>query len=491
MKKTYALPGLLILLGYAVVQAPASSVIEQRIMNPILSVTPKSGEFNGVEVGAIATINFTIKNSGNSVLKIKKLEITGSSFTLNDTTEYPFEVIADTGSAFPWGNSGKSLKFSVDFKPADIGVQTGKVIITYGMYSDEIYEIPLTGEGVSCYMAEVAKKGENRAPRLDIWYKYTADKFSSVEVTSCHQNQVNSGTDPSRRLYFFVYDGCGGRFIFHVDEWIGNCPFDREAEPPVQLVMNAGQTIYIFWPLVYRQSPYATNGFWFNINVTYPVDGDVCENAIPLTLPVVNMFGNTRGLNDDYTYSPCSPFNKYMDGNDIVYTIALAQDGYLTGNIIGAYASIHVLDACPNVELAKYHCKAFASGPQGGQFQRKVAAGNYYVIISNWAPPQTVDFLLNLSWEDNSAVENGALMSILNVYPNPAHDQFTVAFNTDSPTDLALELVNGSGQVVYRKAIKIVYSFNDQIDASRFARGVYYIKANSSKEVKIRKVVIN
>jgi len=488
MKQMYALLGLLVLLGYAPVKALVNQAIEQGVTTPILSVTPKNGEFGGVQIGVTKTLNFTIKNTGISVLKIKKLEIVGSSFTLTDTNTYPFEVIADSGFAYSVGNSGKSLKFSVNFSPTDTGVTTGKVVITYGLYSDETYEIQLTGEGLSCSAAAVAQKGENRASRLNSWYKYTADKFSIVEVTSCHSNQLNTSTDPSRRLYFYVYDGCGGPLIPEIDEWTGTCPYDREAVP-VMLTMNPGQTIYIFWPLFYPSSPYATEGFWFNINVYYPTDGDVCENAIPLTLPVINHFGTTVGYNKDYTYSPCSAFSNYMGGKDKVYTITI-EDGYLIGSILGAYASIHVLDVCPVTELTKDHCKAFAGGSNGGHFRKKIDAGTYYVIISNWPPPQTVDYLLNLSWEGISAVENDNLTSNLNVYPNPTHDKFTVGITNDAVTDLTLELVNISGQMVYRNQVKAVYSLNHEIDVSQFARGVYYLKVNNGKELKIKKVVI-
>jgi hypothetical protein len=349
--------------------------------------------------------------------------------------------LVNTGFSFPVGNSGKTLKFTVNFNPAEIGVQTGKVIITHGLWSDETYEVPLTGEGLSCSTAIVAQAGENRAPRQDIWFKYTADRFSIVEVNSCHPNQVNPVPNPYPLLNFYVYDGCNGALIPEIDEWTGICPFDRLAVP-VRTVMNAGQTIYIFWPQLYSSSPYASGGFYFTINATYFPDGAGCENAIPLTLPVINLFGNTRGMHDAYDNSPCSVFTNYMEGNDKVYTITLPEEGYLTGDIIGAYGSIHVLDQCPKTELAKDYCMAFTGGPNGGHFCRKIAAGTYFVIVSNWAPPQTLDYLLNMSWEGVSGFESDNLSNSINVYPNPARDKFTISVNNDAPTDLTLELVD-------------------------------------------------
>jgi hypothetical protein len=269
----------------------------------------------------------------------------------------------------------------------------------------------------------------------------------------------------------------------------GACVYNR-ASSSVQTVVNAGETIYIFWPLSFPTALYAYDGFYFNVNVTYPIDGDVCENAIPLTLPVVNHFGTTVGFSDDYNSSPCSPFSNYMDGNDKVYTITLAEEGYLIGNILGAYGSIHVLDMCPKTELEKFHCKAWIGGPNGGQFRKKVAAGTYFVIISTWAPPQTVDYLLNMSWESGSAVDNTDLNSTLSVYPNPTNGKFTVSVTNPEAADMTIELVNISGQVVYRNQVSATYSYNEEIDVTTFAKGVYYLKVNDGKGVKIEKVVV-
>jgi len=489
MKNLYVVFGLLLLTGFSRFEAATSQFTGVSVTTPVLSVTPKTGDFYGVQVGETATIDFTIKNTGISVLKIKKIEINGEYFTLIDSNSYPFEVISDTSSAFPVGNSGKSLKFSVSFSPADIGLKTGKVVITYGLYSNMTHEIELSGEGLSCYAAAVATRGENKASRLDVWYKYTADKFSIVEITTCHPTQLNPNMDMAHSLYFIVYAGCGGPIIPPIDEWTGYCPYDRNSVP-VECVMEAGETINIFFLLYCLNSHYRTDGFIFTISAFYPTDGDVCQNAIPLTLPVINNFGSTFGFQDDYNSSPCSPEYNYMDGNDKVYTITLPQEGYLTGAIIGTYASIHVLDICPVQELSEGHCKAFTGGPSGGQFRSKIGAGTYFVIISNWSPPQAIDYLLNLSFEGIADVENQELMNSLIVYPNPTRDRFTVVVSFDVPTDLSLELVNLRGQVVYRNEIPAAYSIREEVDISELAKGIYFLKANNGKELQIRKVVI-
>jgi hypothetical protein len=464
--------------------------VSDKVTTPMISSRPVSVDFGGVQITETSETPLSVFNMGSSILKVKSIRIEGEGFSLNDGNQYPVEV-TDLGNtwAYTIGNSGSSVYVSVVFKPSEVRTYTGKVIVTYGLFGDQTYEIAMKGEGLSCSTALVAEAGRNRAPGQNSWFKYTADKFSIVQVTSCDSGQQADLSGWDWDTYLEVYSGCNGDLVAFNDDMMETCEFNWGASG-VQLAVNAGESIYIFWKKYWLYAPHANEGFYFNINVTYPVDGDVCENAIPLTLPVVNHFGTTVGFNDDYNNSPCSPFSNYMDGNDKVYTITLAEESYLNANLMGAYGSVHVLDVCPKEELDEIHCKAFTGGPNGGQFRTKVTAGTYYVVISTWAPPQTVDYLLNMSWESGSAVDNGNLMGSLSVYPNPATGKFTVNITKPKAADLTIELVNFTGQVVYRQNVKAAYSYINDIDASTFAKGIYYLKVNDGTSVKIEKVVL-
>ena len=233
----------------------------------------------------------------------------------------------------------------------------------------------------------------------------------------------------------------------------------------------------------------STVEYFVNVTVISPLPGDICENAVSLTLPVVNHFGTTIGYSDDYNVSPCVSALNYMSGNDKVYTITLPYEGYLTGSILGNYGSIHVLDTCPTKALDASHCKAFAGGPNGGQFDVKIDAGTYLVIISTWSPPQTLDYLLNMSFS-GTGINDNVLENKLNIYPNPANDRFTVSINNIKPIDMTIQLVNISGQVIYRNELKNIQIQNVEIDASNFAKGVYYLRINDGTNIKVVKVII-
>jgi hypothetical protein len=358
------------------------------------------------------------------------------------------------------------------------------------MYEDKTYTVELTGEGLSCYTATEAFIGENWAASQNSWFTYTAEKFQIVNINSCHPNNTVDPYEYSYDTWLYVYSDCEGTLLADNDdlEWDA-CPYNR-ASSGVQIAMNAGETIKIFWPWEFS-SLNDQAGFFFNIVPSYPIDGDVCETAIPLTLPVVDHFGTTVGFNDDYDMSPCSPFSNYMDGNDKVYSINLEKEGYLTGSILGSYGSIHVLDECPVEELEKRNCVAFASGPNGGNFNKRVQPGRYYVIVSTWAPPQTVDYLMNLSFEElTTGIDETDLTGEISVYPNPTHGKFRYSISLGEPSDLIIELVNTSGQVVYRNEVTGAYTFSEELDARFYANGVYYLKVNDGKEIKIKKLVV-
>jgi len=464
--------------------------VQERITSPIYTSTPEM-DFGGVQVGEVGTLTHSIMNAGVSILKVSKVELVnngGGVFELMDENTYPAEV---TSGAEAFAKNGTdALSFDVTFSPEDIGVYTGTVRVTYGLYADETMDIPLVGEGLSCYTAAEAVLGDNWAASQNSWFTYTAEKFQMAWVTSCHENQDVSDTRAyAYDTWLYIYADCEGTEIGNNDdlEWDA-CPYNR-ASSGMLVPMNEGESIKIFWPWAFS-SDHDDEGFFFTISATYPIDGDVCETAIPLTLPVVNHFGTTTGFEDDYDMSPCSPYSNYMDGNDKVYSITLEKEGYLTGNILGAYGSIHVLDKCPVEELEKKNCKGFVGGPNGGEFTKRIAAGEYYVIISTWAPPQTVDFLLNMSFEETSGIEENGLASSLSVYPNPTNGKFTVSIANAEATDMTVELVNISGQVVYRNEVKAVYSYNEDIDASDFAKGVYYLKVNNGEEVQVEKIVV-
>ena len=481
--------------------------VMEAIVAPIISVSP-DGDFGGVQVGETGTLDFSITNTGISVLPIHsvRIETVGpslpSDFVLTDTL-YTGSVEVRSGSEAYDINGEGSYDFSVSFTPEAIGISQAQIVIEYGMYDDEELVVPLQGNGLSCDVAMPVTLGVTEFYQ-NSWYEYTPEQFAVVTILNCwpgHDSEDDYDT------YLEIYDECGGtRIAFNDDHFYndyadetydyygvtGDC-LNRWASK-VTFVAEAGHSYKIFWRKYYSGS--IDGPHMMTIVETYPLAGDLCQSAIALDLPVKNMFGTTVGFEDDYDYSSCSPSSNYMDGNDKVYSFTVPEDiangyGYITGDIFGAYAGIHIVNVCPNADMLKENCIAFAGGSMGGSFSKRIVPGDYYCVVSSWAPPQTLEFYFNLKLESSEGVEDILSTTGIDVYPNPNNGVFTVQVNRTEAKDLVIELIDITGQILYRNDAKSVMSYKEEIDISSFAKGVYQLRVNDGTTSEVKKVVVN
>lgn len=74
------------------------------------------------------------------------------------------------------------------------------------------------------------------------------------------------------------------------------------------------------------------------------------------------------------------------------------------------------------------------------------------------------------------------------LYPNPATNCIHIDFNADIPGDVDVEMVNASGQVVYRN-LESSRNFRS-IDAANLANGIYFVSFRAAKQTFTKKVMI-
>ena len=74
----------------------------------------------------------------------------------------------------------------------------------------------------------------------------------------------------------------------------------------------------------------------------------------------------------------------------------------------------------------------------------------------------------------------------LKIYPNPAPDRVFISLNNPTGKKLSLQLFNSIGQLVYRKEIDMP-GHDEMLDIpmQRFARGIYYLKLKSEKDINV------
>lgn len=87
---------------------------------------------------------------------------------------------------------------------------------------------------------------------------------------------------------------------------------------------------------------------------------------------------------------------------------------------------------------------------------------------------------------DNLIEGNGYKISY---YPNPVSEKLMVQFDNRKSTDVIIEIISSSGQILYNTNLKDVENSLEQIDVSQYARGVYYFKFKINEEIYIRKII--
>ena len=105
------------------------------------------------------------------------------------------------------------------------------------------------------------------------------------------------------------------------------------------------------------------------------------------------------------------------------------------------------------------------------------------------------DGTTELTYTINFTVATGiddlyGLSSQITVYPNPCNGLFTININNKNTKDYSVKIIDVLGKVVYLNEFKQVDVFKEQIDISKFAKGIYFLKVNAENETGIKKIII-
>ena len=108
----------------------------------------------------------------------------------------------------------------------------------------------------------------------------------------------------------------------------------------------------------------------------------------------------------------------------------------------------------------------------------------------------TVDFLLceattsDTIWLSCTGITEYTLNNLLQLYPNPAKDYFTIKMNTDEKMNLNLKLYNVLGEEVYRTEMQTSNMQEKRIDVTALNAGIYFLHAESEGARIIKKIII-
>ncbi|MEM7109480.1 MAG: T9SS type A sorting domain-containing protein, partial [Bacteroidota bacterium] len=89
------------------------------------------------------------------------------------------------------------------------------------------------------------------------------------------------------------------------------------------------------------------------------------------------------------------------------------------------------------------------------------------------------------------AEPNEAVIQGVEVYPNPATEQFNVAVELNESAPVQLRLVDLEGNhIPYHEVMEGLEEYEVGIDASALRPGVYFLQVVSQKEIKTRRIMI-
>jgi len=259
--------------------------------------------------------------------------------------------------------------------------------------SNSICVTPMAGNGDICSKAIPANPGLIQSPKSPYWYSYTSSTTKAVHISS----NIEENGDPVEDwndTWLFVYANCDDATPLYENDDVENGVI-RTSD--LTFIANAGVTYLIEWRRWAAEgqvNAYDGEPFYFVLEESSLIDGDYVENAIPLTLPVVDMDGTTIGFTHNYSSTNCGSI--YMGGNDVCYSFTVPYGGKISGSITGEWVGMNVIKGNPGSDA----CIGLAAGQTGGSFTGKAVmpGTTYYVVISTQLPTEETDFVMNLSF---------------------------------------------------------------------------------------------
>lgn len=153
----------------------------------------------------------------------------------------------------------------------------------------------------------------------------------------------------------------------------------------------------------------------FDICVTTPIEGSLCTDPIEVsTLPYTHSsststYGDFLGAEVPGSSSFCGTDFDYLSGDDVVYAFTASETtsiDIVASDLSDEYAGMFVYEACGDIGV---NCAAgaynFDETDDLSILDFPVVAGNtYYIVISTWAIPQSTDYTLTITSDEEPCV---------------------------------------------------------------------------------------
>ncbi len=80
----------------------------------------------------------------------------------------------------------------------------------------------------------------------------------------------------------------------------------------------------------------------------------------------------------------------------------------------------------------------------------------------------------------------------MNFYPNPSNGKFNLSFNLPDKGDAEVNILNMEGKSVFtEKLIGFTGNYEREIDISKNAKGIYFVRVEQGKHAQVKKIVLD
>ena len=171
--------------------------------------------------------------------------------------------------------------------------------------------------------------------------------------------------------------------------------------------------------------------------------GTSCENPYFISLPLVDFQNTTTDKGNNYASSGISPPSFFIDGNDMVFQFTVEASSMLTGSMTadGSFIGVFVMQDCPdpdNPALMTAWATSYGNSltlPSSNPNQPQeilLTPGDYFLIVSSYPPPQSIDFTLNLALEPYGGCTAPIILTANNITEESAELGWTATGNEDA-----------------------------------------------------------
>ena len=113
---------------------------------------------------------------------------------------------------------------------------------------------------------------------------------------------------------------------------------------------------------------------------------------------------------------------------------------------------------------------------------------------SNITAYRSVAWTSPIFWSQPNPIRlhGGVSINNLDVYPNPSTGVFNISFSSDKIDDLNIRILNLIGSQLYKEnKQQFVGEYTNEIILDNYAKGIYFLEIETSKEIIIKKVILN